>query len=262
VRVLLVTIDNAPYLPELIETLINSRRDGIVGIVLAAERFHVKSSILKLGGIGLRRYGFRRFTFQFLRYLRFMISNVSKALFEFRRFSSVKSVAGRYSIPVYHGKDINDDEFLAFIQSKLKPDVIVSIGCEQIFEKGILGLPGLGCINVHPSLLPKYRGPSPLFWVLANGESETGVTVHYMDEKVDNGDIILQAKIVIGVGDTEHSLVGRARELGASLLIQALEQIEEGRVSVIPNDGESASYYSHPTDEDIEGFIRRGGRFY
>ena len=262
VRVLLITVDDSPYLPESIEALILNRRDLIGVVVLTSGSYFGTTSLLGMVVTGLKRYGFRGFMGQSFRYLRFRIPRRLRALLKYRGGYSVSAVARRYSIPVYPSKDVNDADLLGIIADEVKPDVIVSFGSGQLFKKDILRIPDRGCINVHPSLLPSYRGPSPLFWVLANGEAETGVTVHYMDEKLDSGDIILQSKIKIEEGDTVQTLRARTKEQSVALLIQALDQIASGTVSTILNDSRYASYYTQPNAEDIKAFIRRGGRFY
>lgn len=254
-------MERSSYLPVFIETLIKGRRKDIVAIVVTTERILPAKSLRRSATEGLHLYGFRGFPIQSFRYLRFEVLGRLRHILPLRAFHSIKAVAEHYSIPFYSCQNINEPHFIESLSRELNPDVIVSIESTQIFKRGILNLPRLGCINVHPSLLPRYRGPAPRFWVLANGEAETGVTVHYMDEKLDNGGIILQSKVAIRPEDTVHSLIARTRSLGATLVLQALEHIERGTVSITPNDSEDATYYSFPTAEDVKMLLRRGRKF-
>ena len=205
-------------------------------------------------------YGIFIFLSQSLRFVSYKILDILISIIKTKRFYSVKSVAKRYRVPIYKPERINSNDFLQLLRS-LKPDVIVSVNSPQIFKKTLITLPPLGCINVHGALLPKYRGMLPSFWVLANGEKETGVTVHYMDEKLDNGDIILQEKVTITPDDTQHTLILKNKKLGAELLLQALDQIEDRTVSTKPNNAEDATFFSLPTKADVEKFRRQGRKF-
>jgi methionyl-tRNA formyltransferase len=128
--------------------------------------------------------------------------------------------------------------------SALLPDLIVVVDFGQFLKKNVLAVPNLGAINVHPSLLPKYRGAAPIQWAVANGETETGVTVLYVTEKMDAGDIILQEKISIHDEDTALMLEPKLAEVGAVLSIRALDLIREGRVIRKPQN-ESQVTFAH-----------------
>ncbi len=174
---------------------------------------------------------------------------------------SVAAVFRKKNIPVHRPRNINDNSFHEVLRS-LEVSLIVSIACPQIVRTDLLELPEEGCINIHGALLPKYRGRMPSFWVLANGESETGVTVHYMNEKVDDGPIIVQRRVPIKQNDTLHSLVLRSKVgYGAEALAEAVTRIENGTVTTTPNNAEEGSYYSKPTKEAVAEFRKRGRRF-
>jgi len=115
-------------------------------------------------------------------------------------------------------------------------------------------------INIHAALLPKYRGMMPCFWVLAKGEEKTGVTVHYLNEHVDDGNIILQNTIDISPQDTLHSLQSKVANVGAAVLLESLQRIERGNLDGIVRQGDG-SYYSFPTKEATKEFRSRGRRF-
>ena len=107
----------------------------------------------------------------------------------------------------------------------IKPDIIFSIYYRKILPKAILNIPRLGCINIHPSLLPEYRGPVPTAWAIRNGEEETGITIHLMDECIDTGDILVQKKFPILDNETGYELFTRAMSIGAKQLIENFDKI-------------------------------------
>ena len=117
----------------------------------------------------------------------------------------VKKVALKNEIPVYQPEKVRDVEFIKTL-SLLKPDLIIVVAFGQILPKSILDMPSIGCINVHASLLPKYRGAAPIQWSIINGESKTGVTTMWMDEGLDTGDMFLQKSISIDIDWTSEDL--------------------------------------------------------
>lgn len=122
------------------------------------------------------------------------------------------------------------------------PDCIVAVAYGLILPKKILDIPSLGCINLHFSLLPKYRGAAPVNWALVKGEEVTGVTTFFMNEKMDEGDILLQQKVTIGAGERADSLLRRLSEIGADLLIRTLDLHERNMLKPIPQDHSRATY--------------------
>ena len=120
-----------------------------------------------------------------------------------------------------------NEEFIQRLKD-INPDLIVVVAYGKIIPKDILDIPRIGCINVHGSLLPAYRGAAPIQWSVLNGDAETGITTMYMDEGMDTGDIILQEKTAIGEDETTGELWGRLSKIGADLLVKTLKQIEDG----------------------------------
>ncbi len=139
--------------------------------------------------------------------------------------SPVKVIAQREQIPVLQPAKMKDPSFMAEL-SGWKPDVIAVAAFGRILPLAILSLPPRGCINVHGSLLPKYRGAGPIQWALINGETETGITTMLMDEGMDTGAILLQATMAIGSDDTAGSLSTRLADLGGRLLVETLVQFK------------------------------------
>lgn len=134
--------------------------------------------------------------------------------------------------------------------SKLQPDLIVVCGYHKRIPKSLLDIPKLGAINLHDSLLPKYRGPNGTKWAIVNGERVTGPTVHFMTENFDSGPILAQSKVTISADDTGHTLFKKISTAGASLVLQTVRSIQDGTATSHPQNEEFASYFSYPTQED------------
>ena len=142
--------------------------------------------------------------------------------------SPVKQFALEKGLKVYQPVRVrNNTEFIEEIK-KLKPDVICVVAYGKILPKEILDIPEKGCINVHGSLLPEYRGAAPIQWAVINGDKETGVTTMYMDVGMDTGDIILKEEVTIGDDETTGKLWDRLSKIGGKLLVKTLKQIEDG----------------------------------
>lgn len=173
---------------------------------------------------------------------------------------SVRGALRAHNIPEHTPENVNDPAFLDHLRAE-SVDLVASVACPQIVRQPLLECPPEGVINVHGALLPKYRGKLPSFWVLANGEEKTGVTVHYMNEALDDGPILLQRTVSIRPDDTLHSLVMRSKvRHGAPALAEAIRQIQSGSVSTTPNPEAAATYFSFPTPEAIRRFRTRGRR--
>ena len=142
--------------------------------------------------------------------------------------SPVKEYALEKKLKIYQPLKVrNNIEFLDEIKN-LKPDVICVVAYGKILPKELLDIPRLGCINVHGSLLPQYRGAAPIQWAVLNGDKETGITTMYMDVGMDTGDMVLKEKVEIGENETTGELWDRLSKIGANLLVKTLKQIEEG----------------------------------
>ena len=154
-------------------------------------------------------------------------------------FSPVKEEALKYNIPVFQPIKIREDYEEI---KKYKPDLIVTCAYGQIVPKGVLDIPRLGCINVHASLLPKYRGGAPIQHAIMNGEKETGITIMYMDEGMDTGDMIDSEKVLIDSKDTLSTLSLKLSKTGAELLERVLPSIIDGTNKRVKQDDHMATY--------------------
>lgn len=143
----------------------------------------------------------------------------------------VKEYALNKNLKIYQPEKIkNNQEFINEIKS-LKPDVIVVVAYGKILPSEILNIPKYGCVNVHGSLLPKYRGSAPIQWAIINGDEKTGITTMFMNEGMDTGDMLLKEEIIIEENDTYGSLYEKLKKVGGKLIIQTLEGIADGLIS-------------------------------
>ena len=154
----------------------------------------------------------------------------------------VKEKAIEYEIPVYQPVKVRDPEFVELLKT-LAPDAIVVVAFGQILPKSILDLPKYGCVNVHASLLPKYRGAAPIQWAVIDGEKESGVTTMMMDVGLDTGDMLEQKAIPLDEKETGGSLFDKLSALGGSMILSTLKGLENGTITRTPQ-GESGTSYA------------------
>ena len=163
--------------------------------------------------------------------------------------SPVKELAMGLRLSVMQPETTRDEGFIAEVK-RMCPNLIVVAAYGRMLTGDLLGIPPLGCINVHASLLPKYRGAAPIQWAIVKGERRTGVTIIKMDEGMDTGDILLAQEVEIGDEDTAQSLHDRLAQVGASLIIKAMDQLDKGTLRPIPQDHSEASYAPPLKKED------------
>ena len=154
--------------------------------------------------------------------------------------SPVKLLAQREQIPLLQPLKMKDPEFLQALAG-WKPDLITVAAYGRILPPAILSLPSSGCINVHASLLPKYRGASPIQWAIVNGETKTGITTMLLDEGMDTGAMLLQEAVPITLDDTADTLSQRLAELGGRLLVETIAQLKAGTLVPRPQDASQAT---------------------
>lgn len=156
-------------------------------------------------------------------------------------FSPVKEVAIAHNIPVFQPENFREEETVQQLRD-LKPDVVAVVAYGRILPQKVLDIPAKGCINIHASLLPAYRGSAPYQWAVLDGLQETGVTAMYLCREMDAGDMIDTAKTSIGENETAGELLDRLAVLGADLLDKTLRAIENGTVQSVPQDHSKATY--------------------
>jgi UDP-4-amino-4-deoxy-L-arabinose formyltransferase/UDP-glucuronic acid dehydrogenase (UDP-4-keto-hexauronic acid decarboxylating) len=157
------------------------------------------------------------------------------SLFDFAQSKGIKKI--------YNPEDVNAPDFVEVLRD-FEPDVLLSVYYDQIVKKSILDIPRMGCFNIHPALLPRYRGVAPLIWAIINGEKYTGVSLHRMVEKVDAGDIVIQEKIRINLHDTGFSLHGKAARKIKNVIPRFFAALKKGKIKYAPQRGKGSLYTS------------------
>ena len=164
-------------------------------------------------------------------------------------FSAVKEVAISHNLPVFQPEHFREEETVEQLRA-LQPDVLAVVAYGRILPQRVLDIPKLGCINIHASLLPQYRGSAPYQWAVLDGLAETGVSAQYMAAKMDAGDVIGVAKTPIGENETAGQLLDRLAVLGADLLRDTLRQVENG-TAVATKQDEAAVTYAPMLDKSM-----------
>lgn len=164
------------------------------------------------------------------------------------QLTPVKEQALAYGIPVYQPKRVREPEFIEIMKEQ-RPDVIVVVAFGQIIPQAILDIPRYGCVNIHASLLPKYRGAAPIQWAVIDGEEKTGITTMKMDAGLDTGDMLEQEEVAITQEETGGSLHDKLCQVGGRLIVSTLRGLEEGTITPRPQPETGSCYASRLTKE-------------
>ncbi len=258
-----VFIQNDPfYLPAVLDKYLREFADSTAGVNIQSVA-QGKRTVLRTG-LDLRRvYGLRYFLWKFRRYAwrKLQAKLINGALGSRRRCYSVRAVARKYGVEVTEATDVNGEAFRAHLR-ELGVRFIVSISGTQFYGRALRDQTDKGNVNCHGALLPKYRGLMPSFWTLCNGEREGGVTVHFVDGKLDNGPILLQKRYRIHARDTLEDVMARSKDLAAEAIIEAVHMVESGEYALLPNDERESTHYSMPEKTDVTRFLANGHRFH
>jgi methionyl-tRNA formyltransferase len=174
---------------------------------------------------------------------------------------SIARVCERHGVLYERIPDVNDPSFLDRLRG-LGTELIVSVSCPQIFRKPLIELAPRGCLNIHGAILPRYRGVMPSFWMLANGEKQAGVSIFFVNEDIDAGELCGQRVFEISADETLDAFLRRSKTVAAELLVEVLDEIETCSVSQTPLDLSKGSYYSWPGREDVRRFRAAGRRVF
>ena len=254
--------DDPFFLPVVLDKFLREFAESTAGINVQSVA-QGKRSVLGTARDLSRLYGVRYFLWKSARYAAVKVKAkiVNDLLGSTRRCYSVAAVAKKYGLEVTRAVDVNSPEFRERLAGH-GVELVVSISGTQLYRKELRAQIAGGIINCHGALLPKYRGLMPSFWTLANGETEGGVSVHFVDGKLDNGPIVVQRRYRIHPRDTLEEVMARSKDLAAEAIIDAVRLIEAGNPPLIDNDAEKATSFSMPTREDVVRFRANGHRFY
>jgi methionyl-tRNA formyltransferase len=249
VRIVFLTTDDPLYLPAFFERVL-AERAGDTALVSIAPPLYKNQTKRQALWRYCRTFGLRDTA---------VLARRTAAAKATRR--SVAAICERHGVRHARIEDVNAPDFLDDLRS-LGTDVIVSVSCPQIFRPPLIELPGKGCLNVHGALLPHYRGVLPSFWMLANGERQAGVSVYFVNEHIDAGDLCAQRVFDISPDETLNEFLIRSKGVAAELVLEVLAQIERGTVPRTPLDLSEGSYYSWPDRVAVERFRAAGRRLW
>lgn len=173
---------------------------------------------------------------------------------------SLTSVLKKCRVQYVFESDVNSSTNISRLK-QWNTELVISISCPQIFKKALIDLPSRGCLNLHGSLLPDYRGVMPSFWMLANGEKEAGSTLFFVNEEIDAGDILVQKQFPVLPEDTLDSFIRTSKRIGAEMVIAGIDMIARDDVHTFPLDMNKGRYFGWPTRQDVKRFIQKGRRF-
>jgi methionyl-tRNA formyltransferase len=177
------------------------------------------------------------------------------------RRQSIEQVCRRHGVPCLPVHDVNAPGFLDELR-RLAPDVLISVSCPQIFKKPLIELPPLGILNIHGAILPQYRGVLPSFWMLANGEKKAGVSIYYVDTRIDAGELCGQRIYDIPPDVTLDGFLRQSKAIAAELLLEVLDDIENGSVTRRALNLAEGSYFSWPDPPAVRRFRAAGRRLW
>jgi len=257
-RIVVVTQEEPFYLPPFLDRLVQVRGKDIVGMVILRP---FNEPLLDVGRRLYELFGPKDFAVECFHFAWAKGLDALNRLRPMSRPYSAADVARRHGIHVYRPASINSAEFVRALGDEIRPDLLISVAASQILRRQVLSIPSLGCINVHSAPLPRYKGMMPNFWAMLHGEKETAVTIHYMVQKLDAGDIILQEPVPIYPDDTLHSLIVRSKKVGVEALLKAIEQIEAKTIDARPMVADETTYFSFPRRHDAQRFRAQGRRF-
>ena len=254
-RIIIVTPNEPFYLSDnisyLLKNLKNNNHDIVSCVLLSPSPYGNRETFFTKSQKVLNIFGLSFFLYYSLKFIK-------AKLFK----PSVKKILNLNKIPLtLLNKSINHKDSLDIISS-YKSDLIISILGNEIFKSKILSLPRYGCINLHSSLLPDFKGVMPSFWVLLKKENHTGVSVFKMDEGIDSGPIICQKKIAISKNITQKDLIIRTKKIGMELIIESVEKIKSGKIDYNKNTNGKENNFSFPKTSDVNEFLQQGGSFF
>ena len=243
-NVVILTVDDPLYLPAFHERVLSARDD--VAAVFVVPPLYKRQTPRDAALRYLTTFGARA-----------TLSLVCRVALTRCRRRSIASVARRHGVLCEPVGDVNAEAFLERLRS-LEADLIVSVSCPQLFKRPLIELPRRGCLNIHGAILPEYRGVLPSFWMLANGETRAGVSIFFVDERIDGGELCGQRTFEIQPGESLDALVRRSKAEAADLLLEVLRTIDDGTVTRTALDLGAGSYYSWPDRAAVRRFRTAG----
>ena len=248
-RLVYLTTDDPLYLPTFFDRVLGERGAQTAAVYVTPPLFK-KQTTLQATQRYIRTFGYGAAAHLTARVLAAKVQG-----------RSIAAVCRRRGVPTATVLDVNAPEFLAELRG-LAPDVVISVSCPLIFRKPLIELPPRGILNLHGAILPQYRGVMPAFRMLANGETKAGVSIYFVNEDIDAGDLCGQHIFDIPPDDTLDSFLVRSKAVAADLLLDVLRRMEDGTVTSAPLNLAEGSYYKWPDAAAVEQFRKRGRRLW
>lgn len=254
-RIYIITQEDMFVIPRNIELLIKSGKVNLCGVATV----HTKNSLSSKKDLLVKSFGLKSLMKFGLKYLiskgyDFFDLLANGRLLKNKR--SIRALTKKYNIPLEKVQNVNNRSFIDCLKN-LELDLIVSFSAPFIFKEELLNIPKKGCINLHCSYLPKYSGILPSFWVLYYDEKETGVTIHYMDSKIDNGKILAQQKVEISPSISWLDLIIKTKEVGGNLMVNVLLNLDSYVSQIKRNEVNHDFYHSWPTPKQFKELERK-----
>ncbi len=257
-----VFIQDEPfYLPKVLDKYLREFADSTMGVNIQSVA-QGKRSVFQTALDLYKVYGFMYFQWKLRSYIwhKVMGKVMNDLLGSSRHCYSVRAVARKYGVSVTEGSDVNSDAFRKELRD-LGVQFIVSVSGTQLYKRELREQTSHGIVNCHGALLPKYRGLMPSFWTLVNGETVGGVSVHFVDAKLDNGPIVVQKAYRIHPRDSLEDIMARSKDLAAEAIIECVRLVEAGDPPLIDNDASKMTHFSMPTQDALRRFRASGRRF-
>jgi methionyl-tRNA formyltransferase len=259
-NIVFLTADEPLYLPTFFDRLLDQRAADTRAVFMVPSRYG-KDTAFRMAKRYVAAFGVR----SFLRLVGRTLECKALARLPVGRWRvrhrSVASAAAAHDVPCHLVAGVNDADFLQRLRD-LDTDLIVSVSCPQIFRKPLIDLPPLGCLNMHGALLPQYRGIAPSFWMMAKGEKKAGVTIFFVNEDIDAGDVVEVQEFDILPEETLDQFIVRSKRIACDALLRAIEKVEAGNPPRMPLKKEQGSYFGFPTREGYREFRRRGRKLW
>ncbi len=245
-----LTTEEPIYLPAFYERVLPVMKRGHTVRVYAAPPLYKNQSSIGAAKRYLKTFG-PAATFQLV--LRVIGTKLTR--------QSVASTCAQHSVPYELVMDVNHPDFLEQLRRE-KTDLLVSVSCPQIFKQPLIALPPKGTLNIHGAILPQYRGVMPSFWMLANGEKRAGVSIYFVNEAIDAGELCGQTIFDIDPQETLDAFIRRSKGLAADLLLETLHLMDRGDLKSSQLDLSKGSYFSWPTLEAVQRFHTAGRKLW
>lgn len=244
-RIAFLTTEEPLYLPSFFEKVLDRCAVETVG-VYAVPPLYRKETALMAARKYLRTFGLAAFAG--------LAARVAGARM---KGSSISAICRKRRVHYSTVEDVNSSNFLNSLRA-LAPDVLVSVSCPQLFKAPLIALPPKGILNIHGAILPHYRGVMPSFWMLANGEKQAGVSIYFVNELIDAGDLCGQRKFDVHPGESLDQFLRRSKSIAAELLLEVLAEIRAGEVERRPLNLSEGSYFSWPDRNAVSRFEAAG----